>query len=299
MRNKELIIIAGPTGIGKTGLSIEIAGELGTEIISADSRQIYKEMSIGTAVPSKNQLSRVKHHFIQNISVKEYYNASIYENQVLNKLDELFQKYNQVVMTGGTGLYIDTVRFGIDELPEADMKLRQQLEERIQNHGLESLVKELKILDPVSYNSIDLKNPKRVQKAMEVSLMTGKPYSAFLNKGDRQRNFTTKLIALNMEREQLYERINLRTEAMMKAGWLEETERLLKYRDFNALNTVGYKELFAYLDGLMNLDEAVEKIKANTRKYARKQITWFRKEQGYRWFFPDEKDRILKYIYND
>lgn len=299
MTNKELVVIAGPTGVGKTGLSIDLAHEMGTEIISADSRQIYREMSIGTAVPSPEQLRAVKHHFIRNVSIQDYFNASIFESGVLELLNSLFLKYDKVLLVGGTGLYIDAVRHGIDELPTADIELRRNLQERIRQEGLDSLRKELRLLDPVSYKSIDLKNPKRVLKALEICLITGRPYSDFLSHTKKFRDFSLKLVALDLKRESLYERINRRTEAMMASGWLDEVTSLMKYRQLNALNTVGYKELFAYFDGLMTLDQAVEKIKANTRKYARKQLTWFRKDPDYQWFNPDQKDQILEYILND
>jgi tRNA dimethylallyltransferase len=299
LTNKELVVIAGPTGVGKTKLGIRVAKELGTEIISADSRQIYKELAIGTAVPSVRELETVKHHFIQTVGITEYFNASIYEKEVLNLLELLFASKDKVVLLGGTGLYIDAVRKGIDELPEVDLKLRKDLQQRIEKEGLESLRKELKRLDPLSYDSIDLKNPKRVQKALEVTLITGKPYSSFLQKERRKRDFREKLIALNMDREILYQRINKRVDQMMASGWLDEVKSLREYQQCNALNTVGYKELFAYLDGLMTLDEAIEKIKANTRKYARKQITWFRKDPGYHWFQPGETKLILDYIRNE
>jgi tRNA dimethylallyltransferase len=296
LRNKELVVIAGPTGVGKTDLGIKIAREIGTEIISADSRQIYKELRIGTAVPTYDQLREIKHHFIHIIGIRDYYNASIYERQVLDRLELLFQKYDKVILLGGTGLYINAVLEGIDDLPDADLELRKKLQDRIKKEGLESLRFELKKLDPVSYHSIDLKNPKRVQKALEVTMITGRPYSEFLKRSKKLRNFKTRLIALNLDRQELYARINMRTDKMIEQGWVEETHALLEHRHTNALNTVGYKELFAYLDGLCTLDAAVEKIKANTRKYARKQITWFRKNEEYKWFYPSEVDQILKYI---
>ncbi len=272
---------------------------MGTEIISADSRQVYKEMTIGTAVPSMDQLKSVKHHFVQSKSINSYFNASIYEKEVLELLTKLYQKYDKVILSGGTGLYIDTVRHGIDDLPEVDMDLRNELRKRIEKEGLESLRRELKILDPLSYERIDLKNPKRVQKALEVSLTTGKPYSGFLNRKKKRRDFSVKLIALNIERSALYKRINERTDLMIRDGWLEEVKRLQVYKGSNALNTVGYKELFAYLDGLCSFEEALEKIKANTRKYARKQLTWLRKDPDYRWFTPDQTQEILNYIGNE
>lgn len=294
-----MIVIAGPTGIGKTSLGIRIAQRLGTEIVSADSRQIYREMTIGTAVPSPAQLAEVKHHFIQVKSITEYYSAGRYESEALECLKLLFTTHDKVILLGGTGLYIDAVRNGIDDFPDADLELRGILKKRFLEEGFESLKEELKKLDPVSYSRIDLNNPKRVQKALEVTLLTGKPYSGFLNRQLRPRFFSTRLIALNMDRTGLYDRINRRVDEMMMAGWLEEARELLKFRNFNALNTVGYKELFASFDGLYSLDEAVEKIKANTRKYARKQITWLRKDPEYRWFHPASEEEILNFILNE
>lgn len=297
MKN-ELIIIAGPTGVGKTKLGLWLAKKLDTEIVSADSRQIYKEMRIGTAVPSAEELASVQHHFIQSVSIREYYNASIYEHQVLDRLKGLFNHRNYVILLGGSGLYIDAVRNGIDDLPGVDMKVRNGLRLRMENEGLESLVAELREKDRSSYDRIDLKNPKRVLKALEITTMTGKPYSEFLTRPVRNRFFSSRLIALNLPREDLYSRINQRCVEMMEAGWVKEAEELYPFRNLTALNTLGYKELFACLEGLYTPDQAVERIQANTRKYARKQITWFRKEKEYKWFEPGNREEIVKYILN-
>lgn len=294
-----MIVIAGPTGIGKTALGIELARNLKTEIISADSRQIYREMSIGTAVPSKKQLAAIPHHFIQNKSIHDYYNASKYENEVLDLLEILFHKYPKILLVGGSGMYIDAVRNGIDDLPEIDMNLRNKLFKQLEEEGLESLRKQLKLLDPESYGKIDLKNPKRVQKALEISLMTGKPYSSFLGIPKKARDFNFKLVALDMNREELYTKINRRVLDMIEAGFVDEAEGLQKFRDNNALNTVGYKEIFNYLDGKFSLEEAIGKIQDNTRKYARKQLTWFRKNKEYTWFNPEDIDGIMKFILNE
>ena len=299
MKNKELIVLAGPTGVGKTDLGIWLARKLETEIISADSRQIYKEMRIGTAVPSKEQLSAVKHHFIQVKSVTDYYSAGKYEAEALHCMEKLFKVYDRVILLGGTGLYIDAVRSGIDTLPDADPTLRSMLQKRLETEGLGSLIYELEKLDPVSFSHIDLNNPKRVQKALEISLLTGKPYSGFLKRKPKDRAFAIRLIAVNLERNLLYERINHRVDLMIREGLEAEAHNLLKYRRYNALNTVGYKEMFSYFDGEQSLEDAVTKIKANTRKYARKQITWFRKEAKYRWFEPDQEEEILNYIMNE
>ncbi|MCK4921101.1 MAG: tRNA (adenosine(37)-N6)-dimethylallyltransferase MiaA [Bacteroidales bacterium] len=296
MMNKELIVIAGPTGVGKTDSAIAIAAKLNTEIISADSRQIYREMSIGTAVPERSQLDAVPHHFIQNKSIHQYYNASDYEFEVIELLDSLFTHNDKVILTGGSGLYIDAVIKGIDDLPKSDPELRKQLQQRIDSEGLDSLRKELKVLDPVSYHSIDLKNPKRLQKAIEICLITGKPYSDFLKRTPKKRNFSVKTLALNMDRKELYNRINHRVIQMIDKGLVKEAELLLEYKGLNPLNTVGYKEIFLFLEDEISLERAIELIQNNSRKYARKQITWFRKDNQYKWFHPTEIENMLRYI---
>lgn len=296
MMEKNLVVIAGPTAIGKTSLGIELAEQLGTEIISADSRQIYRETRIGTAVPSPEQLARARHHFIGCISLEERYNASIYENQVLAKLEDLFERYPTVLMVGGSGLYIDAVCKGIDDLPAADPELRRKLLEKYERDGLGPLVEELHRLDPVSWDRIDRNNPMRVLKAVEVSLQTGRPYASFLTFSEKKRPFRIIRMALDMERRSVYERINSRVDRMMKEGLLEEVERLQHLRGVNALKTVGYRELFRYLDGELTLEEAIDLVKRNTRKFARKQLTWFRKEELYTWFRPDDPARILGWI---
>jgi len=296
MKNKYLVVIAGPTAIGKTKLSIDLAKEFNSPIISADSRQIYKEMAIGTAVPSASELQTVKHYFIQTLSVKEKYNASIYESEVLSLLDELYKEKDVVFLTGGSGLYIDAVCKGIDEFPDTDPELRSELYNKLSKDGIESLRSELKILDPVSYLKIDLKNPKRIQKALEICLMTGKPYSSFLSGVIKKRPFGIIYIGLDMPREKLYERINQRTLSMIDQGLVEEAERLFPLRHYNSLNTVGYKELFEYFAGSQSLKEAIVKIQANTRKYARKQLTWFRKNNEYKWFDPLNNEAVKWFI---
>jgi len=293
---KYLVVIAGPTAVGKTSLGIELAEQLGTEIISADSRQVYRETCIGTAVPTAGQLARVRHHFIRCVSLMERYNASIYENQVLDRLEELFAKYDTVLMVGGSGLYMDAVCRGIDDLPPADMELRGRLLERFQREGPGPLVDDLYRLDPLSWERIDRNNPMRVLKAVEVSLQTGRPYSSFLSFTGKQRSFSILRIALDMERVELYERINTRVDRMMEAGLLVEVEGLRHLRGVNALKTVGYRELFRYQDGALPLEEAVDLIKRNTRKYARKQLTWFRKGGLYTWFRPDDPHGVLDWI---
>lgn len=288
-KNKQLIIITGPTGVGKTDLSIEIAKSYNTEIISADSRQIYKEMCIGTAVPEKAQLEAIKHHFIQTKSVFDYYNASMFEFEVLDLLKSLFKIHSTVVLTGGSMLYIDAVCKGIDDLPTIDIELRNNLIQRLENEGLDSLRFELKHLDPEYYAIADLKNPKRILKALEVCLMTGKTYTSFRTYKAKPRDFDMIKIGLDRERSELHRRINLRVDKMVEAGLIDEAKQLYPHKNLNALNTVGYKELFAHWDGQYNFDEAIRLIKRNSRRYARRQLTWFRKDEQMKWFHPDDK----------
>ncbi len=293
---KTLVVLAGPTAVGKTTCGIEIANHFGTEIISADSRQIYRETTIGTAVPSRSELARVPHHFIQTISITESYNASKYEYQVLDLLNVLFKKVDMVLMVGGSGLYIDAVCQGIDDLPPVDPELRNSLLNRFEKEGLQPLTDELLKNDPVSYYRLDLKNHMRVLKALEVTIQTGKPYSSFLSATHKNRPFKIFRIALDMEREMLYDRINQRVEMMMKSGLLGEVEQLQHLRGYTAMKTVGYRELFRYLDGEVPLEEAVDLIKRNTRKYARKQLTWFRKKNLYLWLSPENTKQIIHRI---
>ena len=293
---KMLVVLAGPTAVGKTGCGIEIAKHFGTEIISADSRQIYRETTIGTAVPSREELAAVRHHFIQTLSVAEKYNASIYEHQVLERLNLLFEKQDLVLMVGGSGLYIDAVCQGIDDLPSVDPELRDRLLKRFEVEGLDSLTQELKTRDPLSYRRVDLKNHMRVLKALEISIQTGKPYSSFLLSSRKERPFRILRIALDMEREDLYIRINQRVEQMMEDGLLSEVKQLQHLRGYTAMKTVGYRELFKYLDGDIPQEEAVDLIKRNTRKFARKQITWFRKDNLYKWYTPEDPLEIIRWI---
>lgn len=293
---KTLVVLAGPTAVGKTSCGIEIAAHFNTEIVSADSRQIYRETTIGTAVPSPQELVQVKHHFIQTVSIKEPFNASLYENQVLIQLEQLFRAHDIVLMVGGSGLYIDAVCHGIDELPHADPLLRQELLERFKKEGLDPLTRELKRLDPVSHGKVDLKNHMRVLKALEVSIQTGKPYSDFLSDTKKERPFHILRIALDLERENLYNRINRRVERMMEAGLLEEVRALQHLRHYNAMKTVGYRELFRVLDGEINLAEGVDLVQRNSRKFARKQLTWFRKENRYLWYAPTQCKEIIERI---
>ncbi len=279
--SKYLLVLGGPTASGKTACSIELANHFGTEIISADSRQIYQETRIGTAVPETELTS--------------YYNASMYELDVLNTLKSLYKKHDVVVMTGGSGLYINAVCDGIDDLPTVDPIVRKTLEQKYNKEGLESIRNDLKILDPLTYEKVDLKNHLRILKALEISIQTGRPYSSFLTHKKKQRDFKIIRMALNMDREVLYNRINKRVDMMVEDGLVEEARGLSNLRDTNALKTVGYKEIFSHFDGNISLEEAIDLIKRNTRKYARKQITWFRKDNLYPWFSPEEKEKMINY----
>ncbi len=291
-----LIVIIGPTAIGKTDLSIYLAQKLAAEIISADSRQFYKELKIGTAVPDNAQLKAVKHHFIGNKSIHDYYNASSFEFEVINLLKKLFLKTNQVIMVGGSGMYVDAVCKGIDDLPEIDMEIRNSLIKKFETEGIESLRFELKRLDPDYYAIADLKNPKRLLKALEITLQTGKPYSTFRTKTIKNRDFNILKIGLNMDREKLYERIELRVDKMIENGLIDEAKQFIKYKNLNSLNTVGYKELFPYIEGEYSLERAIELIKRNTRRYAKRQLSWFKRDKEINWFMPDEKEKILNFI---
>ena len=292
---KTLLILLGPTGVGKTDLSIEIAKYYDTEIISCDSRQIYKEMKIGTAVPDQQILATIPHHFIQSHSIHDYYNASKFEIEVLEKLELLFQKKDVVLMTGGSMLYIDALCKGIDDLPEVDEELRKSLMDRMESEGIESLRNELRYHDPVYYSEVDLRNPKRILHALEICLMTGSPYSSFRTNKSKKRDFNIIKLGLNRDRKVLYNRINQRVDEMFNEGLEQEARILFSYRQLNSLNTVGYRELFEYFDGKMTLEEAKERIKANSRKYARKQLTWFRRDPEITWFTPDMKDDIIAF----
>lgn len=286
--NPTLIVIVGPTAVGKTSAGIHLAKQLQTEIISSDSRQFYKEMSIGTARPTPEELATVPHHFIGHLSIHDTYNVSQFEHDALMKLDELFQKHATVVMVGGSGLYINAVCEGIDELPDPDESLRMELKELLKNEGVETLAAKLKELDSDYYNQVDRANPNRLLRALEVCITTGIPYSKLRKMQPKQRPFQIQKIGLTLPREELNKRIETRVDQMMKDGLLAEVESLLPYRNLNALNTVGYKELFEYLDGNWTLDQAIEKIKTNTRRYAKRQMTWFRRDAGIKWKGADE-----------
>lgn len=293
---KSLIVIVGPTGIGKTDLSIEIAKEFNAEIISSDSRQIYKELKIGTAVPSFDQLNNIKHHFIGNKSIHDYYNASMFEFEVIDVLKKLFLTYDNVVMTGGSGMYINAVCDGIDDLPSIDQELRDDLKKKHEKEGIESLRLQLKMLDPETYEKVDLKNAKRILKALEVTIQTGKPYSSFLSKTKKTRDFNIIKIGLERDRAELYERINMRVDKMVEDGLIQEAKQFVGFRHLNSLNTVGYKELFEYFDGDITEEKAIELIKRNSRHYAKRQISWFARDNKLEWFHPDDKKKIVNYI---
>ena len=284
MKTNYLINIVGPTAIGKTSLAIQLANKFNTEIISADSRQFYKEIRIGTAVPSAEELQAAKHHFIQHISIKDNYNVGDFESEAIKKLDELFKNNKIVIMIGGSGLYTKSVLEGLDYFPEVSLEIRQELNLKLEKEGLDSLQQQLHKLDPDYYKIVDLENPHRVIRALEVCISSGKPYSSFLNQPKQERNFTAISIGLSAEREIIYDRINRRVDLMITEGLMDEAKALFPKRELNALNTVGYKELFSYLEGKDSLETAVSEIKKNTRRFAKRQLTWFRKDQEINWF---------------
>ncbi|WP_026837945.1 tRNA (adenosine(37)-N6)-dimethylallyltransferase MiaA [Gillisia sp. JM1] len=284
MKTKLLISVVGPTAIGKTSLSIKLAQAFGTEILSADSRQFYKEIPIGTAAPSKKELAAAPHHFIHNRSIEEDYSVGDYEREAIEKLDKLFKEHELLVLVGGSGLYIKSLIEGLDNFPEIDQEIREQLNDRLINEGLEPLKTQLKQLDPEYYNKIDHSNPHRVIRALEVCIGSGKTFSSFLNQPKPTRGFKTISIGLTAPREEIYERINQRVDIMMDEGLLEEAQELYPKRRLNALNTVGYKELFSFFEGRIDLETAVEEIKMNSRRYAKRQLTWFRKNEDTTWF---------------
>ena len=291
-----LVVIAGPTGVGKTRVSLETARHFGTEILSADSRQMYREMRIGTAVPSMEELALVRHHFIGNLSISDYYNASRYEEEAIALLNRLFRRSPVVVLTGGSMLYVDAVCNGIDDLPTIDPLIRDQLLRQYHREGIGSLRELVRQRDPEYYRTVDPDNPKRLLHALEICMMTGKPYSSFLKREKKQRSFRILKCGLNMDRKSLYERINRRVDEMVAAGLEEEARGLLPFRSLNALNTVGYREWFSFFDGACTREETIAQIKSNTRRYARKQLTWFRRDQAITWFHPDETEKLITFI---
>ncbi|MCH2032789.1 MAG: tRNA (adenosine(37)-N6)-dimethylallyltransferase MiaA [Tenacibaculum sp.] len=292
-----LITVVGPTAIGKTALGIKLAQHFKSDIISSDSRQFYKEMNIGTAVPDKEELAAAKHHFIQNRSVFENYNVGSFEKDALQKLDELFKENPIQIMVGGSGLYVDAVVKGFDYFPDVDPKIRENLTDELNTYGLPSLQKRLKELDPITYQTIAIDNPHRVIRALEICIGTGSPYSSFVNKVKKKRNFNTIKVGLRAERDIIYDRINRRVDIMMENGLLEEAKVLYPNKDLNALQTVGYRELFQYFDGNWKLEFAVSEIKKNTRRFAKRQLTWFKRDENTIWFdYKDDFSTIISSI---
>ena len=298
MSNKILINVVGATAIGKTALSIRLAQHFNTEIISCDSRQFYKEMTIGTAVPESEELSAVTHHFIQNRSIHEDYNVGQFEHDALDLLETLFEQFKVLILVGGSGLYVKAVTEGLDVFPQIDPAIRTQLISTFDEQGIEPLLEQLKVLDATTYQSIDRDNHQRVIRALEVCLGTGKPFASFLLNKVKQRNFKTVTIGLTADRELIYQRINRRVDQMIQSGLLEEAKSLYPHRKLNALQTVGYKELFDHLDGKCTLEEAIDEIKKNTRRFAKRQGTWFRKDPSIQWFdYQSDFEGIIKYLH--
>lgn len=293
-----LLVVLGPTGVGKTELCLRIAEHYNIPIINADSRQIFAELPIGTAAPTPEQQQRVKHYFVGSHHIEDYYSAAMYESDVLELLQHEFQKRNLALLTGGSMMYIDAVCNGIDDIPTVDDATRELFKQRLSEEGLPALAKELKTLDPEHWEIVDRQNPRRVVHALEICHMTGKTYTSFRTNTKKQRPFRIIKIGLNRSREELYERINSRVLQMMEQGLEEEARRMYPKRTLNALNTVGYKEMFAYMDGSIPLEEAIRQIQSNSRRYMRKQLTWFKKDDSIQWFSPDNVEDILNYIDN-
>ena len=292
-KNKKILLtVVGPTAIGKTSLAIDLALHFGTEIISCDSRQFFKEMSIGTAVPSSEELAQVKHHFIQHKSIFDTYSVGDFERDAITLLKELFKQHNVVIMVGGSGLYADTVVYGLDDFPEVSPEIRNGLNELYQKQGITYLQTRLKDLDPIQYTQMDVQNPQRMMRALEVCIASGKPYSSFLNKKETLRDFTNITIGLTAEHEVVYNRINERVELMLENGLLIEAQTLFPHKKLNALQTVGYRELFNFFEGKTSLDFAIEEIKKNTRRFAKRQYTWFHKNKDINWFEINQLDKL-------
>ena len=291
-----LIVILGPTGVGKSDFSIDIASHFKTEIISADSRQFYREMKIGTAVPSENQLNKVRHHFIRFLSVKDYFSASLFERAVLELLPSLFRKNKLVMMTGGSGMYIDAVCSGIDDIPDIDPSAREKYNAKFIAEGIESLRAELKLVDPDYYARVDLRNHKRIIRALEIYETTGHRYTEFLTDRNVERDFNIIKIGLRRDREDLYRRINSRVDEMINSGLEDEARALFDQRHLSPLKSVGYSEFFDFFEGKISRDKAIELIKRNSRRYAKRQMTWWSRDKEIVWFSPDNKEEIIKYI---
>ncbi len=293
---KYLVTVAGPTAVGKTALAIRLAQDLGTEIISADSRQFFHELSIGTAKPTPEELIQAKHHFVNSHSISEAYSAGDFERDALELLEVLFQKYDIVVMTGGSGFYVKAVLEGLDDLPAPLPGLRESLMQKLNDNGLSALQEEIQRIDPDFAATPELANPQRVVRALEVFYTSGTPISQFKLKSTRNRPFLPVNIALDRDRTELYQRIDLRMDAMLQEGLVEEAKSVIAYRDHHALKTVGYREVYSYLDGEFDETEMVRLLKQNSRRYAKRQLTWFRHQGNFEWFHPDEYDRILEYV---
>jgi tRNA dimethylallyltransferase len=290
---KLLVMVVGPTAVGKTALSIELAKHFQTEIISADSRQFFRELNIGTAKPSEKELSTVKHYFIDTLSVKEHYNAGKYEKEASVLIEQLFHQHNILVMVGGSGLYINAVCDGFDNIPEIDKSVQKKITELYKREGLPALQEQLRNLDSDYFNGTDLNNPQRIIRALTVCISSGLPYSSFLKGARKSRDYSIVKLGLSMKREQLYDHINTRVDKMMEAGLLNEVEALLPYKQLNALQTVGYKELFSYLDHQYGLERAIALIKQHTRNFAKRQLTWFKKDKSIHWFEPGKSKDII------
>ena len=293
-KKKTLIVITGPTGVGKTELCLSIAEHFGCDIINCDSRQLFRDIPIGTAAPTARQQQRVRHYFVGTLSLNTYFSASMYEEAVCKLIAE--SRKELFLLTGGSMMYIDAVCNGIDELPTVREDIREELKHRLEKEGLDSLLEELKVLDPIHYNNVDTKNPRRILHALEICHQTGLPYSSFMTSSKKERSFNVVKIALRRERKELYERINNRVLKMMDEGFLEEAKKVYPFRHLNSLNTVGYKELFDFFDGKTDLPEAIRRIQSNTRRYMRKQETWFKKDKDIVWFSPTDIKEIIKYI---
>ena len=296
MESKHLIVLAGPTASGKTATAIKLAKAFDAEIISADSRQFYKELSIGTAAPTAEELAQVKHHFVHNLSIEDKYDVADYERDVLSYLKEYFKTKNVAILTGGSGLFIDAVCNGLDSIPDISDEIRTKVSRMLDEGGLEALQKEVEKVDNDYFKIVDKQNPRRLQRALEVYYQTGKPYSTFRQRNVAKRDFDITKLAILWDRDKLIERINKRVDLMMQQGLLDEVKSVYPKRHLNSLNTVGYKELFDYLDGKCSLEQAVEQIKINTRQYAKRQMTWLRKNNDYQWFTIEEIDMIIDTI---
>ena len=295
--NNQLVTIIGPTAIGKTDLAIKIAEFYKTEIVSADSRQFYRELNIGTAKPSSSELSKIKHHLINNKSIQEQYNINDFEKDAIESINSIFKKNKVAVLVGGSGLFINSVLYGLDEIPEIDENIRNSLYSDMDSLGIKTLQEKLKLLDPNSYDNIDIDNPRRLIRALEVTIGSGEPYSSFLKKTKKNRNFNVITIGLNQDRAELYEKINTRVDNMIKGGLIDEVKGLLELKNLKTLNTIGYSEVFKYIDGVYSKDECINEIKKNTRRYAKRQLTWFKSIENVKWVSPnyDLKD-VLNHI---